>query len=230
MKNAVDYYRDIENRTSDWSSENYDILKATLDIRNRTELDAIPDIRGRVLDIGCQAGHLLAYLKPRFDELYGVDIGDYSAYWDKINGVNFQIHDVDSAGLPFPDAYFNLVTCCNVLEHVFDVFGLVEEISRVLAPQGYVYLEVPNIGYFKHIINLLLGIVPRSGAPDYPFQRSQGWDGQHLHYFTLKDLTWLLKQASLQVTRFNTGGRFTKLRRALPSLLFGTLCMTAIKI
>jgi len=113
---------------------------------------------GRILDldIGCQAGGLLEYLNGRFAERYEVDIGNYNDYWGKIEGCSFQIVDIDKETLPFADSYFDIVTCIMVLEHVFDVFNAMSELSRVTRPNGFVIIEVPNISYFKHIFSLIL--------------------------------------------------------------------------
>lgn len=49
----------------------------------------------------------------------------------------------DAHSIPFADGSFDAVICQAVLEHVIDPFGVVEEIHRVLRPEGYVYAETP---------------------------------------------------------------------------------------
>lgn len=59
----------------------------------------------------------------------------------------FPMPDVDVAAdaeaLPFPDAVFARVECDAVLEHVRNPSQVMREISRVLAPGGYVHLVTP---------------------------------------------------------------------------------------
>ena len=43
---------------------------------------------------------------------------------------------------PFPDASFDLVLCCNVLDHVQDPAIVLREVCRVLRPAGFFYLFV----------------------------------------------------------------------------------------
>lgn len=49
----------------------------------------------------------------------------------------------DAHDLPFPDASFDAVLACSILEHVVDPQRCVHEIERVLRPAGYVYAVTP---------------------------------------------------------------------------------------
>ena len=51
----------------------------------------------------------------------------------------------DGHDLPFADGSFDAVVCQAVLEHVVGPIRVVEEIHRVLRPEGLVYSEVPLI-------------------------------------------------------------------------------------
>lgn len=54
----------------------------------------------------------------------------------------------DAMRLPFPNRAFALVISQEVVEHVQDPFAAVREMSRMLAPGGVLYLQVPFvIGY-----------------------------------------------------------------------------------
>jgi ubiquinone/menaquinone biosynthesis C-methylase UbiE len=148
---ADDYYKNTIARTSDWQpSAKGDASTESSFPHIMQEIARLGAANGAILDVGCQAGTLLREMNGRFIERYGVDIGDYTDYWKKIEGCKFQVVNIDQEPLPFPDAYFDLVTCIMVLEHIFDVFNAVKEISRVTRPGGYAIVEVPNISYFKH--------------------------------------------------------------------------------
>jgi len=224
-----DYYRNVNARTADWNEVCPTSSHETgIDFMIRL-IEQLSVNGGRFLDIGCQAGHLVNVVKARFSESVGVDIGDYGEYWKIIDGANFFTHDLDSASLPFPADYFDIVTCFMVLEHVFDVFGVVEEIARITKPGKYVVLEVPNVAYVKHIFELMKGSVPRTGAQKYPFARSDGWDGQHLHYFTLREITWLCHEFGLTVVKHASRGKHERLRSLCPSLLYASIALTLRK-
>jgi len=46
--------------------------------------------------------------------------------------------------IPFPDDYFDLITCCDVVEHLDldDISHLSSELNRVLSPNGVLLLNV----------------------------------------------------------------------------------------
>jgi SAM-dependent methyltransferase len=49
-----------------------------------------------------------------------------------------------TAGLPFKDAAFDVVTLISTIEHVQDPDALVREVDRVLSPGGHVVVQIPN--------------------------------------------------------------------------------------
>ncbi len=49
----------------------------------------------------------------------------------------------DAERLPFPDGLFARIECDAVLEHVSNAEGVVAELSRVLAPGGYMHVVTP---------------------------------------------------------------------------------------
>ena len=217
-----DYYRDIGGRTASWDNDDA-ASEPQCDLGGlvtaAAELRRLPK-RGGLLEIGCQGGGLLQALSQDFKELTGVDIGDYSRYWQAVPHATFIVHDVDSAPLPFADCSFDAVACLMVMEHVFDVFNLASEIARVLKPGGYAVVEVPNAGYVKHLWSLLRGRVPRTAEQIWPFEPKEGWDAQHLHLFTITELQILLGGYGFRRVRAVSRGRLGGLRRLWPSLLF----------
>lgn len=190
----------------------------------------------RILDIGCGEGYVLRKLAGKFKELYGLDVAPSrlrearervkDAFPLETSKFKFIRGNVDEP-LPFPDNFFDAVVCLAVMEHVYDIFSVCKEMYRVLRPSGYMVTEVPNIAYLKYRIILLLGRLPITGSP-YNWQEV-GWDGGHIHYFTMERFCWLFQSQGFRVESKTGSGFLAPFRNWWPSLLCGDLIIKAVK-
>jgi SAM-dependent methyltransferase len=100
------------------------------------------------LDAGCGAGHYTLYLAEIGCKAIGVDKSEILIFkaFEKSKGqakkIDFFVADISS--LPFPSSFFKLIICCNVIEFVSAPEEALEELRRVLAPQGILILGVCN--------------------------------------------------------------------------------------
>src|SRR5262249_31822701 len=106
-------------------------------------------VRGlRALDIGCGGGFLAEEFAALGCQVAAVDPSPVSI--DAARGhAAARGLDLDSrvgAGeqLPFQDSAFDLVYCCDVLEHVSDLDRVVSETARVLKPGGLYLFDTIN--------------------------------------------------------------------------------------
>lgn len=132
------------------------------------------------------------------------------------------------------DDCYNAVIALDIVEHVFDVFGFINHCRRVLQPAGVLYLRVPNIAYVRHRLSLLFGHLPVTaswfGAPGKldAWRTTYGWDGGHLHNFTLPTLRRLLSDSGFRVEHIaDPGARFARFRGIYPNLFCGNLFVVA---
>ncbi len=96
----------------------------------------------RILDVGCGTGDNLKLL-GEFGQTYGVDTEPIAIKICKGKKLrNISLVKPDSQ-LPFPDHYFKLVTCLDVLEHVTNDEGLLKEMHRVTKSNGKIIIFVP---------------------------------------------------------------------------------------
>jgi ubiquinone/menaquinone biosynthesis C-methylase UbiE len=93
----------------------------------------------KVLDVGCGLSSILHFVKGR---RYGVDpLADkYLKLYKYPEGI--KVAKGFSEYLPFPNSYFDVVFCSNVIDHVTNPKKALGEISRVLNKEGYLVLTV----------------------------------------------------------------------------------------
>jgi len=95
----------------------------------------------RVLDIGCGQGVALERFAQRGLEALGITLNDSDIEACRAKG--FDVQRMDQSFLDFPDASFDLLWCRHCLEHSIMPYFTLCEFNRVIAPGGYLYVEVP---------------------------------------------------------------------------------------
>ena len=111
-----------------------------------------------VLDFGASQGFLVKEIRSRGMSCIGCDIKDWyttdpTQAADGLEiGKDLIINSVSS--LPFEDESFDYVVSNQVIEHVFDLQGISNELFRVLKPDGEVFLLFPSKEIFwePHIL------------------------------------------------------------------------------
>ncbi|MFN2136043.1 MAG: class I SAM-dependent methyltransferase [Candidatus Promineifilaceae bacterium] len=104
--------------------------------------------QGTILDAGCGFGGTLLYLVQHFPQASGVGLDasepllTMARQAADVSGaarrVRFEQADVQA--IPYPDDSFDVVISTNVVHHVPDPLGLLNELERVLTPQGMLYV------------------------------------------------------------------------------------------
>lgn len=92
---------------------------------------------GTLLDIGCGTGHVAAALGRLLNNstVHGVD---FQATND--SGIEYKQLEMDSSILPYADESMDVIVINMVLHHVKDLTTMIQEIGRVLAPNGLLYI------------------------------------------------------------------------------------------
>lgn len=115
-----------------------------IDKRCRAVVKRLKERKGRVLDIGCATGEFL-YSMRRYGnwELYGVEPNVEAAmYARNVLGLNVFIGTLFEA--QYPNAFFDVVTLWNVLEHLHYPLLTLREIARIIKPSGLLVISIPN--------------------------------------------------------------------------------------
>lgn len=109
-------------------------------------LDAIARFKksGTLLDLGCSSGAFLESMRSESWKLFGIEMSAQAAKTaEDRSGAKVFVGDILDA--PFQQESFDVVTCFDVLEHVYDPRQVMRQISDWLRPGGIFYVLVPSI-------------------------------------------------------------------------------------
>lgn len=96
---------------------------------------------GRVLDLGCGMGGMLAEL-GEFGAVYGTDVSQDASVHCRTRGFT-RIWRSTGGHLPLPADSFDLVTAFDTIEHIPDDAEALAECRRILRPGGRIFVSVP---------------------------------------------------------------------------------------
>lgn len=161
-----------------------------------------------MLDLGCGDGTISVMLKESLSakEVYGVEIAPDAVYSAQQKGVKVFEADLDNGGLPFLEAFFDVVYCGEVIEHVFNPAHLLAEVYTVLKPNGVCVLTTPNLAGWSNRLALLFGYQPFPMAASPQFESagklmlkdSEG-QGGHIRVLTLRALKDLVQNQGFEI-------------------------------
>jgi SAM-dependent methyltransferase len=102
----------------------------------------------RALEVGYGAGALLLAMAPAARELHGIDLDaqpEPVAATLAQRGVGVQLVRGSVYQLPYEAAWFDLVVCFSVFEHLHEFERGLTEVARVLRPDGQFLLGMPAV-------------------------------------------------------------------------------------
>jgi 2-polyprenyl-3-methyl-5-hydroxy-6-metoxy-1,4-benzoquinol methylase len=150
-------------------------------MKNRTfqnVLERLPQSfdSGRLLDVGCATGEMLAVANDWGFDVYGVEISPKGKELcterfgaNKILGKPLERDD-------FPADFFSVVTLCDVIEHIPDPVDFLATVYHILEPGGVLIVITPDTASWTHFV---MG------------RRWPHYKTEHLHYFNRANLAKL---------------------------------------
>jgi SAM-dependent methyltransferase len=179
-----------------------------------------------LLDFGAGRGALPTMnFRDRVARACGVDV-------DPIVTANPYLHDarvIVGDRIDYPDATFDVVVSCNVLEHLEFPSRSLAEVARVLKPGGRFLFKTPNAW---HYVPLIARLTPEAFHRSYNHLRGRGHSDTfptHYRANTERSLTELAKQAGFErCTVEFVDGRPEYLRLTAPTYLAGILYERAV--
>ena len=145
----TDYF--ANNNSTEWQQA----LHAK-EVENRlNEIESCcPSERGNFLDLGCGQGLVLSAASERGFVSYGLDIADNVDKVARESAKDLFIGNLFEAS--YSDDFFSVIYIDSVLEHVDEPIALLQEVYRILAPGGVLFIVVPNENSLINDIRKLL--------------------------------------------------------------------------
>lgn len=107
------------------------------------EIEALRPSRGRLLEVGAAGGHFLLAARDRGWSVEGVELSEYAAARAR-DLYGLDLHRGQLEKCAFPAASFDVVYLNDLLEHVPRPPAFLEEVRRVLRPDGILFAVVPT--------------------------------------------------------------------------------------
>lgn len=163
-------------------------------------------------DIGCGDGYLIySILKKRdyIDKIYAIDIS--STRLKRVKAISRRINTIktNATNICFPDNFFDVVICSEVLEHIADYEKAVRELLRVTKKQ--LVITVPNDQV------LVKTMCPRCKKYNYISGHINSFDKGTLREAILNNNPG--KKIKIEFEKFHTIYSYNRLTKKLPSLL-----------
>jgi SAM-dependent methyltransferase len=175
---------------------------------------------GDILEIGAGSGVLARYLMSLDLGIRSYTATDYSE--DRVHLLSqnctdegFAVLKMDAENIPDLHGKYDAVVMLHVIEHLVNPIKTCLDIRKTLKPGGFLYIETPNIAKYTRRVKLLCGWFPgtgglKEGLRDFSGRPVTEMDCGHLHYFTYRSLSAMLKEycgysGTVKLFRF-TGG------------------------
>ena len=166
---------------------------------------------------GGQIGTLL-YLNKiyNFKRIIAYDIVNFNK--KKINSIECKSFNFNHS-IPLKKNSVDCLIACMVIEHLFDPFHSFSEIERVLSRDGFGFINLPLITSIKNRFRLLFGQMPETSVPYSRWFNKKSWDGNHLHYFTIKSIYDICSHFNLKIIKIMPVGSCMFLKKILPGII-----------
>ncbi len=99
---------------------------------------------GAILDLGCATGGFLSTMQGPSWKLFGIEMSEEAAS-EARSRCAAEVFVGDILDAPFPPNSFDVITCFNVFEHVYEPKEVLVRVAKWLKPGGVFYTLMPNI-------------------------------------------------------------------------------------
>jgi SAM-dependent methyltransferase len=193
----------LEEAYRDAASDDYEREEAGQRATARTELRRIGrHVRpGRLVDLGCWVGFLVDEAGRAGWVVQGVEPSEWAA--DRARGRGLAVVRAPLLEAGLPSGAFDAVAMGDVIEHIPDAGAALDEVARLLAPGGVLWLATPDAG------SRLARAMGRRWWSVIP---------THVHLFTRASIAALLDRHGFEVLAIGTSPKTFSVRYYLERL------------
>jgi SAM-dependent methyltransferase len=99
---------------------------------------------GALLDLGCSSGSFLDFMRSDSWKLFGIEMSaECARIAESRSGAQVFVGNILDA--PFPRESFDVITCFDVFEHLYEPRRVMAKVAEWLKPGGIFYVLVPNV-------------------------------------------------------------------------------------
>lgn len=171
----------------DWGYQDYFQLEDEIRETSRARLDIVKQYvnSGTLMEAGCATGWFLDEARQQGFDVQGVELSRFAAEWGQTNlGLSIYPGTLKEAG--YESESFGMAALWDVLEHVIDPLGELQEINRVLKEGGYLFVSIPHVG--SPLAKLM-------GRKWFGYAKIK----EHLFFFTKEAIAAALEQTGFEV-------------------------------
>lgn len=148
----------------------------------------------KVLEFGCSYGYMSKVLIEKFNcSVIGVEIDNEAAQESKKICERVIVGNAEEINwsLELHNETFDVIVFADVLEHLRDPWGLLNNLRKYLKAEGYIVASIPNIAYLGVIVDLIHG--------EFDYRPLGILDDTHLRFFTLKSIREMFEKSGFVV-------------------------------
>ena len=163
------------------------------------EFGRLLPLTGRVLDVGCGRAALGEAIQQLGWEVWGIEQSKdaCAAAQGRIQRlIEADLLDINRVETALGQERFDALVFSDVLEHVYNPLGVLEEYLRFVKPGGRVVISLPNAVVWTNRARILCGRV------DYA--DTGVMDRTHIRFFTFRTARELVRAAGCQIERVSS--------------------------
>ncbi len=188
----VDTYQSVEDPLYLEEREGR-VLTFERHLRPLERLTGPPDGR-LLLDVGCYTGVFVEIAGQHGWDAWGLEPSQWAVAQAQARGLRVAQGTLDTASLP--EAHFDVVTMWDVIEHLTDPRGALDQVYRLLKPGGLLVAHTIDVD----------SLFARLMGPRWPWLMEM-----HLYYFSQRSLRAMLEKCGFQVLSDRPQGRYLRL-------------------